>query len=76
MNWATLLTGGTTTVIGLGLAFLGLIVVEAGKGGYGTGPLPMLKVPTDWTLVGIGVALLAAGSVLAGAGLMALGVTV
>jgi len=35
----------------------------------------MLKVPTDWTLVGIGVALLVIGSVLAGAGLTTLGVT-
>lgn len=75
MAWATLLTGVLTPVLGVGLAFLGIAAAEAGRGGYGIGPFPMLKVSTDWTLVGIGVALLVIGSILAGAGLTTLGVT-
>lgn len=74
MTWPTIVAGGVATVLGAFLFLLGLAVIEAGKGGYGYGPLPFLKVPTDWGLVGVGVVLGAVGGVTASAGLTVLGV--
>jgi hypothetical protein len=71
---ATAIAGGVAVLIGLSTAAIGWIAVSAGRGGFGYGPFPFLKQPTEWDLIAIGLVLVTVGSVISGAGLTALGV--
>lgn len=48
-------------VLGLVLVVAGLAAIEAGKGGYGHGPFPMVPVPRDNVLIGLGLVALLVG---------------
>ena len=61
---AELLTGGVTLILGVGLVVLGFGAIEAGKGGYGRGPIPFLKVPRDNLLLAGGIFLYMIGTIL------------
>lgn len=71
---AAIVAGGFTTLVGLAIGILGWAAVEAGRGGYGHGPFPMLPVPRDNFLIGAGLLMVAIGSGLMVAGLNVLGV--
>lgn len=64
MTLAELLVGGVTVIIAIVLIILGFAAVEAGKGGYGHGPFPMVPVPRDNLLLGGGIFLVILGAVL------------
>jgi len=74
MSVTTLLFSGVATLVGTALALLGWIEIDAGRGGYGYGPVPMIFQPTEWGLVAVGAALVVAASAISGAGLATLGV--
>lgn len=48
-------------IVGVALAVCGVVVFEAGKGGYGMGPFPMIPVPRDNGLMAVGLALFVLG---------------
>lgn len=52
---AEFIAAAVTAAIGLALLVLGWAFVEAGKGGYGHGPIPMLPVPRDNGLIALGI---------------------
>lgn len=58
------LAGWVTGAVGVLLAALGVTAIEAGKGGYGYGPVPMVPVPRDNGLIAIGLVLAAVGGLL------------
>lgn len=71
---AAIITGGFAVVVGLALAILGWAAIEGGRGGYGYGPFPMIPVPRDNTLIGVGVVMVLVGATLVWAGLSVAGV--
>lgn len=50
-----LIVSAVAGLVGLVFLVLGWLTVEAGKGGYGMGPIPMLKVPRDDGLILLGL---------------------
>jgi len=73
MSVAELIVAGFAGVFGLVMMVLGWITIEAGKGGYGYGPLPFLKVPRDNGLLLIGFAGVVIGTVLLGSAWVVIG---
>lgn len=70
----TLVGGVVSTLVGLGLVVTGLLVFEAGRGGYGRPPLPMLKQPTEHWMLGLGLLLVVVGGIIVQAGVHLLAV--
>jgi hypothetical protein len=58
---STLLAGYITLSVGILISIGGILVISAGRGGYGMGPLPFIKLPTDWSLIGVGTTILFVG---------------
>lgn len=73
---ATLIAGIFTAVVGAVIAMFGMAIIEVGAGGYGTGTFPMVRVPTDWFEIALGVAVAVVGVLLISVGLHAAGVGV
>jgi len=68
MTTAATIAGAVTLAGGLGVGTLGLLTIDAGRGGY-HGPIPGVKVPRDNHLILAGLLLFLVGSVVAAAGL-------
>lgn len=61
---AEFVVAGVTGVIAIVFIIVGFAAVEAGKGGYGHGPFPMVPVPRDNLLLGGGIVLMIIGAIL------------
>lgn len=68
MSLAATVAGFASLLIGTFLVLVGFFAIEAGKGGYGYGPFPFLKVPKDWDLIAIGAVAILIGMALGWAG--------
>lgn len=67
------LAGVVTALVGLVLFVLGVVVADAGRGGYGHGPLPFVKLRVMWELVGLGAVLMVLGALAMLAGVSVVG---
>ena len=63
-EYLSLIAGGITLAVGVLIVGFGFFCMSAGKGGYGHGPLPFIKQPTEWGLIGVGLGFVALGYVI------------